>query len=374
MNPALAYQDVYLVPRYSELRSRSQADLSIEFLGRKFRLPVLPANMSSVINEDIAHWLSENDYPYIFHRFSDTLEFVEKANQNNPWKLISISVGVKEEDKNLLREIIMRGLRVDWITIDVANGHHILVKEMIEFIRGLKFRSCVLENRNNWSTHPIGYQPKIIAGNVATPEAVRDLDKWGADCVKVGIAQGRACRTFNETGFGVPMFSCSMNCAVMGGPPSIVHMLGRPYNPNESTFSFSRIPLILDGGVRENGDVAKALVAANGVPALVMAGSLFAACIDAPGENVVERVDEALGNNWGRLYDKIVAKRYHGSASYIQKGERKHVEGIQIEIPCNGLTYAEKYQEIRESLQSSCSYAGSNDLSGFKDVKWITIN
>ena len=68
-NPALSYRDVYLVPRHSILKSRSEADISVEFLGRKFQSVWIPANMSSVINENIAHWLSENNYPYIMHRF-----------------------------------------------------------------------------------------------------------------------------------------------------------------------------------------------------------------------------------------------------------------------------------------------------------------
>ena len=98
MEKSLRYQDVYLVPRHSELESRSKADISVDFLGHRFNAPWLPANMESVVDEKVAHWLSENGYFYIMHRFGDTQKFVEKANKEG-WKTISIGVGVKNEDK-----------------------------------------------------------------------------------------------------------------------------------------------------------------------------------------------------------------------------------------------------------------------------------
>ena len=156
--PALSYRDVYLVPRHSILKSRSEADISVEFLGRKFQSVWIPANMSSVINENIAHWLSENDYPYIMHRFGDNRAFIERANREN-WKLISISVGVKDTDRELLQWVVENKLRVDWITIDIAHGDSILMEEMIGFIKGLKF-----EGGYGWDID--SYTPKIIAGNV----------------------------------------------------------------------------------------------------------------------------------------------------------------------------------------------------------------
>lgn len=171
MNKALRYQDVYLLPRKGVLHTRSDADLSVEFLGRKLRAPWLPSNMSSVINSEICKWLSENDYPYIMHRFGNTLDFVQQANREG-WRLISISVGVKEDDRRLLRQIATENLRVDWITIDVAHGHHVMVRGMLEFIRRL-FNDV-----------------KIVVGNVATAKAVEDLTSWDADAAKVGIGGG----------------------------------------------------------------------------------------------------------------------------------------------------------------------------------------
>lgn len=331
------YSDIYLKPRLGKLPTRADADISVDFLGRKFKAPWLPANMASVLNEDIAKWCSENDYFYIMHRFGDTRAFVEKANKEK-WKTISISIGVKEEDKNFLKWWFeATNYRIDYFTIDIAHGHHLLVKDMIQWIRAYMMKA------------------RIIAGNVCTPEAVKDLASWGADCVKVGIAGGGACSTKNMTGFHVPMFSCGLECC-----------------------EDSPVPIILDGGIKENGDIAKALVAG---ATTVMGGSIFAACVDAPGETITKW--NKLNNeyvDWDYLSNKLHSKqfkRYYGSASKLNKektGQKsEHIEGFEVELPCNGLTYAEKYQQLTESLKSSVSYAGGTDLSEFKYVEWVVV-
>ena len=170
------------------------------------------------------------------------------------------------------------------------------------------------------------------------------------------------------------MFTSALNCA---------DEIRNNYYDFERFGPNGRIPLIFDGGIRDNGDIAKALVAGGGGNNLVMAGSLFAACIDAPGENVYSEEQKAearrasLTEEWYQKHIKReflpVAKFYHGSASHIQKGEKKHVEGVQLEIPCNGMTYSEKYQELRESLSSAVSYAGGNSLAAFKNVEWVSV-
>lgn len=362
MEKSLSYSDIFLVPRYSELESRSLADVSVQFLGRKFNLPVIPSNMSSVVDINICKWLSFNNYPYIYHRFADTKAFVIQANKEN-WPLISISVGVKDLDRKLIKEL--QEYRVDWVCIDTAHGHSKLTKDMIEFIKTISFG----RNLNDYYDNSV--RAKIIAGNVATPEAVRDLAEWGADCVKVGIAGGGACSTKNMTGFHIPMFSCVKNCVDNGGMKQVARLWDEGGGFKTKIIP-SAIPIIADGGVRENGDIAKALVAG---ATLVMGGTIFAACIDAPGDNVTEEVvghfEDSFGNTLYGLNTKIIAKKYFGSASARQKGQRKHVEGFEIEIPCNGLTYAEKYQQITESLQSSVSYGGGKSLSCFKNVKWV---
>jgi GMP reductase len=343
MEDALTYQDVYLLPNKGILKSRSEANISVEFLGFKLRAPWMPANMSTVINSDIAYWLSLRSYPYIMHRFCDTFEFVKRANQQE-WNLISISVGVKQEDIKLIEKILSNNLKVHWITIDVAHGHHVLVEEMIKAIKNL------------YNSFKITC-PSIIAGNIATPYALRDLKKWGANAVKVGIAGGAACSTKTQTGFHMPMFTCVNHCYEFGGIAS------------EGKESPADIPIIADGGIRDNGDIAKAITAG---ATLVMAGSIFAACTDAPGDNIYAKQHvDYVNNSFKHEKGPITHKRYYGSASEQQKGSKKHVEGFKVDLACNGLTYIEKYQELKESLQSSISYAGGDNLDSLRKVNWI---
>lgn len=342
-NTYYSYQDIILKPNYSKFLSRDDVNVSTQFGPRQFQMPVVPANMTCVINSELARWMSANDYFYIMHRFNvdhthpankDNREFLQMANEEN-WKTISISVGVKEEDREFLKFVAENKYRVDYITIDIAHAHSIRMKEMLEFVRGITFDAKLK------AIHPSGltaevvlpHQPFIIAGNVATPEAVRDLEDWGADCVKVGIAQGDACTTYGQTGFGVPMFSCMLECAAV-----------------------ATRPIIADGGIRMNGDFAKALVAGG---SMVMAGSIFAACIDSPAESVVH-LD----------HDNAVSKRYYGSASEHNKGSHRHIEGRMVELPCNGMTYVEKLEEVKGALQSSFSYSGG-DIYG---VDWGIIH
>jgi GMP reductase len=307
---ALEYSDISLIPNYSELATRSYADTSVEFGGRRFALPVIPANMVTTIGDEWVDYLAKNNYFYIMHRFGDSSVrnhmFTRDVCRGLPYA--SCSVGVGNESQEWL-ELLSRERKPDYVTIDVAHGHHLLVKQMIKFVR----KTC----------------PKafIIAGNIATVQAAENLTEWGADAIKCGIGPGKVCTSFLETGFHTPMFSTLLEVC-----------------------KSSPLPVIADGGIRHNGDIAKALVAG---ATMVMAGSIFANCSDSP----------APINKHGK-------KEYWGSASFAQKGERNHVEGTKIEMELNPLTLVEKLKEIKQSLQSAISYAGGSDLSAFNSVKW----
>ena len=323
---ALKYSDICLVPNFSACSSRSECDTSVEFCGRRFRLPVIPSNMKSVMDERHAEWLSENGYIYSMHRFGIDMEaFVDIANRSD-WKLISISIGVKEVDRQLIRAIGASGARVDVITIDIAHGYSQLMQEMIKFVR---------EN--------LGADVCIIAGNVSTPDAVVSLYTWGADYVKVGIGQGGPCTTKDKTGFTMPMFTCvkkSSDC----------YTSRADFNHNE------RIPIIADGGVVSNGDIAKALSAGAD---LVMAGGLFAACTDSPSLSI--------------QINGEIRKAYFGSASFENKKTSTHIEGTLKNVPSNGMSFKRKMIEITEDLQSAISYAGGTDMTAFKNVKYMEL-
>ena len=327
----MTYDQIALAPRYFDGHSRSDLSVETEFLGYTFKLPVVPANMSSVVGVDTCRYLANNGYFYIMHRFfhedDGWIKFVRTANKEN-WPITSVSIGVSDYDLDLLKQVIGEQLRIDFVTVDIAHGHCSLMRRAIEFIK---------------NTMP---DIKIIAGNVCTTDGALDLYHWGADCVKVGIAQGGACSTYGKTGFGLSM------------PETLATL-----------FSKGEIfPIIADGGVRNNGDVAKAIAIAGDSmshaglnvvrkeaphypPILVMAGSIFAACVDSP----------TFQNEAGE-------KLYYGSASKKQKGHSKNVEGLEVWIPNNGMTLGEKLEEMKQDLQSSISYSGGSNLESLKTV------
>ena len=319
MDRNLKYSDIDLIPNYSKLYSRADADTSVDFLGTKFMLPVVPANMKSVIDMDLAKNMSEDGYFYIMHRFGNRLrDLVTQMNEEN-WGVISVSIGIKMNDKKDIVALAKYKQRIDYITIDIAHGHCERMKTAIQ---------CVQR-----------YMPgtKIIAGNVCTGTAVRDLYEWGADAVKVGIGQGSPCTTKYKTGFTMPMFSCVKLCS---------NLRGGCWEDD----SHGPIPIIADGGVKHNGDIAKALVAG---ATMVMAGGMFASCSDSPA------ACSTIGS--------VTHKAYFGSASAENKGHNHNIEGKLTNIPCSNMTVGQKLIEITEDLQSSISYAGGKDLQAFKD-------
>jgi GMP reductase len=311
METALYYDDIYLVPNYSELESRKLADTTVVFGNSRFDLPIIPSNMMSVINEEWASWLSDNHYFYVMHRFNGcTLPFVRNANEKN-WDTISISTGVNDDSYKELEQIKNDNLLVDYITIDVAHGHHIKVKQMIEFIKN--------------------YFPNVflIAGNTSTVEATLELESWGADATKCLIGTGSACSTKYQTGFHVPSFSCILDCS-----------------------HYAKKPIIADGGARHYGDIAKALVAG---ATMVMSGGMFAACKDSPAPEIDGK------------------KCYFGNASAKAKGKNIHVEGFDLQIEMADVSLKERMLEIKQALQSSISYAGGKDLKCFQGVEYVRI-
>ena len=333
VNKNLSYSDVCLVPNYSRCFSRSDCDTSVNLFGRKFELPIVPANMKSVINMNLAKWMSEKDYFYIMHRFDNSLKDIVSSMNDENWKTISVSSGVKLKDKSDILQLAKSKQRIDFITIDIAHGHCERMKTMISHIKKL-FPSV-----------------KVIAGNVATPSAVRDLASWGADMVKVGIGQGSPCTTKDKTGFTMPMFTCTQQCSEIYNDIPFEDLTLHELKTEQNS---KRVPIIADGGIKSNGDIAKALVAGAD---MVMAGGLFASCTDSPAS-----VIDINGVNH---------KAYFGSASFENKGHNNHIEGKLNKIPTSSLSLKEKLSEIKQDVQSALSYAGGENLSAFQNVEYI---
>lgn len=261
------YEDVQLIPNKCIVNSRSECDTTVTLGKHSFKMPVVPANMQTIIDETIAETLAENGYFYIMHRFDEEarVPFIKKMQQKG--LITSISVGVKEGEYAFVETLALEGLVPDYVTIDIAHGHSNAVINMIQHLK--KFLP----------------ETFVIAGNVGTPEAVRELENAGADATKVGIGPGKVCITKIKTGFGTGGWQLAALrwCA-----------------------KAARKPIIADGGIRTHGDIAKSVRFG---ATMVMIGSLFAGHEESPGETKVE--------------DGVVYKEYFGSASEFQKGEKK---------------------------------------------------
>ena len=309
------YDNILLLPRKCRVQSRSECDTSVEFGGRRFKLPVVPANMKTVLDEPIAEHLAANGYFYVMHRFDlDNVAFAKHMRERG--LIVSISSGVKPADVAAIDTLAAEGIGADYVTIDVAHGHADSVQRMIGHIK---------------QKLPNAF---VIAGNVGTPEAVIDLENWGADATKVGVGPGKVCITRLKTGFGTG-----------GWQLSALKWCAR----------VATKPIVADGGIREHGDIAKSVRFG---ATMVMIGSLFAGHEESPGQTV--EVD-------GRLY-----KEYYGSASDFNKGEYRHVEGKRILEPIKG-RLADTLREMQEDLQSSISYSGGRALGDLRKVNYVVL-
>ncbi|WP_341301007.1 GMP reductase [Lysinibacillus sp. FSL H8-0500] len=316
MDNVFDYEDIQLIPAKCIVESRSECDTSVTLGGHKFKLPVVPANMQTIIDENLATKLAENGYFYIMHRFQPETRIGFIRDMQSRGFIASISVGVKEEEYAFIEELAATHLVPEFITIDIAHGHSNAVIRMIQHIKK--------------------YLPNsfVIAGNVGTPEAVRELENAGADATKVGIGPGKVCITKIKTGFGTGGWQLAALrwCA-----------------------KAATKPIIADGGIRTHGDIAKSVRFG---ASMVMIGSLFAGHEESPGETIE--------------IDGKVVKEYFGSASEFQKGERKNVEGKKMYVEHKG-RIQDTLIEMQQDLQSSISYAGGTKLEAIRNVDYVIV-
>lgn len=227
------------------------------------------------------------------------------------------SVGIKEGEKERAKMLIKIGIEI--LLVDVAHGHQ---QSCLDFIKYLKKMYPNIE---------------IIAGAVATYEGAKSLYLAGADTVKVGVGPGSACTTRVVTGSGMPQLTAIMECA-------------------RAATEFKR-PLIADGGMKNSGDVVKALAAG---ATCVMSGNLFAGCDETPGEIIDS--------------DGIKYKSYNGSASATEKLRQyqknscdktcdyiKHVEGLERRVECRG-PVSEIIDTLSKGIASGFSYSGAKNI------------
>ena len=308
----LTFEDVLIVPAQSEIRSRRDPDLSTQLTKKhKIKIPFISANMDTVTEHAMAIAMAKMGGIGILHRFmnidSQLKEVKLIQEQNIP--LIAASIGVNEEGRDRAQSLVNAGVNV--ITIDIAHGHSQAMMETIDWLRKT-FKDKI----------------DIIAGNVATPEATRDLINAGADAIKVGIGPGSMCTTRIITGCGVPQLTAIAWCA-------------------EVAKSFG-IPVIADGGVKVSGDVVKAFAAG---AQTVMLGSLLSGTLETPGPI-----------HYGK-------KQYRGMASRAAQTswrgglpEGMAPEGESTQVPIKG-HLSDVIHELCGGLRSGMSYVNAQTIS-----------
>jgi GMP reductase len=285
-----------------------------------------------------ATWCSQNDIFYALHRFYPYHEINEWVRTHQHLETVSISIGVQEKDVLLIEDLAEAGYKIDFITVDIAHGHSAPMERAMDIYNQI------------YSNYEPPFRPNFICGNATTSQGVNELVKWGANAVKVGIGQGHVCTTRLQTGFGVPMVTALQECC---------DWVDKATDPRDlMLLDVPDVPIIADGGISHFGDVAKALRMG---ATMVMAGSMFARCIDSPAETIGD------GFRYG------IKKRWFGSASEFNKGNTDHIEGIECIEHTNGMTYKELICNWKQALQSSISYAGGTDLNAFKNVQYIVV-
>jgi IMP dehydrogenase len=231
---------------------------------------------------------------------------------------VGAAVGIAADTLERVQALVAAG--VDVVVIDTAHGHS---KGVLEMVRKVKSKFAI----------------DIIAGNVGTKEATIDIIKAGADCVKVGIGPGSICTTRVVAGVGIPQITAVLECAAAA----------RKY----------KIPVIADGGIKQTGDIAKAIAA--GADS-VMIGGLFAGLHESPGEKILYE---------GRTYKiyrgmgSIDAMREGSKDRYFQDVEddiQKLVpEGIEGRVPFKGELHATVYQMVG-GLRAAMGYCGAENI------------
>ena len=245
-----------------------------------------------------------------------SIEYPNSARDSSGRLLAGAAVGVTNDMMDRIGALIKA--KVDVIVVDTAHGHSVGVLEAVKRIK--------IEYPNL----------PVIAGNVATAEATRELIKAGADAIKVGIGPGSICTTRVVTGIGVPQITAIINCA-------------------EAAKEYG-IPVIADGGIKYSGDITKAIAAGANI---VMIGSLFAGTNESPGE---EELYEGRRFKVYRGMGSIGAMQEGSRDRYFQENTKKLVpEGVEGRVPYRGPLGDVVYQ-LLGGLRSGMGYIGAADI------------
>ena len=315
MKKAYSFDDILLVPRYSTIESRSQVDIGENLDSfTRLELPVISSPMDTITEAAMAIAMHNAGGLGIVHRYisigkqASLVRDVYTATETAP----AAAIGVTGDYEERVCALYDAGARI--ICIDVAHGHHILVKNALSVIREI-----------------MGNKVHIMAGNVATLEGFDALASWGADSIRVGIGGGSICSTRTVTGHGVPTFQSILDCA-------------------KTNYD---VKIIADGGMKTTGDVVKALAAGAD---FVMVGSMLAGTKETPGEVFLGKADKKY---------KIYRGMASANAQNAWRGKTSTPEGISTTVPFRG-SVGPILQNVAGGIRSGLSYSGTRSLEEFR--------
>ena len=318
MIEALTYDDVLLLPQFSDIRSRSEVDISTDLgNGLKLGLPIISSPMDTVSEDLMARATSEEGGCAIIHRYNtpeEQAELVGHARIHGA-ENIGFAVGVGDDLTFRISECLAAG--ATFVCVDVAHGHHIMMKETLQTIR-----------------NTLGFEDiHIMAGNVATLKAINDLADWGANSVRCNIGGGSICSTRVQTGHGHPGLQTIIDCA----------------------YTDRDVKIIADGGIRNSGDIVKALAA--GADA-VMLGSLLSGTKETPGD-VYTRQDGTKYKTYRGMASKEAQVDWRGSYSSF--------EGVSSTVPYRGKV-RNVLMDLDRGIRSGLSYSGVRTIKELRQT------
>jgi len=311
---SLSYDDVLIVPQYSDIRSRSEIDTSVDLgAGLSLELPVISSPMDSISEASMARAMASHGGASIVHRYNTIQRQAQeiaaaKEGSSSEKFIVGAAIGITDDFLN--RAAVMKAVGADFICIDVAHGHHILMKDAITMLR-TKFGEAL----------------HIMAGNVATLDGINDLADWGANSVRCNIGGGSICSTRVQTGHGVPGLQTILECAKTD----------------------RNVKIIADGGIKNSGDAVKAIAA--GAHA-IMVGSLLAGTDETPGSVMEDRE----GHKW-KIYRGMASKE----AQINWRGKYSSDEGISTTVPYRG-SVDKILEDLKRGISSGFSYSGARTI------------
>jgi IMP dehydrogenase len=309
--PALSYSDVLLIPKYSDIVSRKEVDIGSALDShRSLDLPIISSPMDTITESSMSNAMAKAGGLGIIHRYSSIEIQVQQAYQVLDSNRKAAAVGITGDYLERAQALYDVGVRI--LCLDVAHGHHILMKNAIESLKSLYA-----------DIH-------IMAGNVATQSGFEDLAEWGADSIRCNIGGGSICSTRIQTGHGIPGLQTIFDC----------------FSANVKR----DVKIIADGGIRNSGDMVKALAAGAD---FVMVGSLLAGAIETPGDIIY-----ASDGSKRKIYRGMASKE----AQYKWRGKYSSNEGISTTVEAKG-TVAAVLSELENGIRSGLSYSGARNLT-----------